>query len=267
MNCPNCKAENEGQGTFCRHCGAELPAAPDAPSAVTEVLLPTPAVAPPPPVPAAPPPMPQAAPPPPPVYAAPPPVAAAPPHKSNTGLIIAIIAIPVLLLILTAIGVGAYFISKRPVVKPELVQTVEQPASTTASGEEQPGVQPTPSEPEKPAVAPVPSTDPVAEATVVLEKYLAADLGHDGEEMKKYLGGQALARFNVEAQGQEDLTVHSKKVSGHTVQDDNTIDFEVTVEWSPSDSTEIKTDTEQYVLKRTDVGWRIFSTPAYPEGD
>ena len=64
MNCPNCKAENEGQGTFCRHCGAELPAAPDAPSAVTEVLLPTAAVAPPPPVPAAPPPMPQAAPPP-----------------------------------------------------------------------------------------------------------------------------------------------------------------------------------------------------------
>lgn len=116
-----------------------------------------------------------------------------------------------------------------------------------------------------PAPAPVSATDNVAEAQVVLEKYLAADLGHDGTEMKKYLGGQAAARFAPEVQGQEDLTVHSETVSGHTVKDANTLVFAVAVKWSPEGSSEEKTQTDRYVLKRTDAGWRITSTPAYPE--
>ena len=111
---------------------------------------------------------------------------------------------------------------------------------------------------------PEPSEDPVAEAQVVLENYLAADLGHDGQEMKKYLGGQAAARFRADVQGQEDVTIHSKKVSSHTVQDDNTISFKVAVEWSAEDSKEVKSDTEDYTVKRTEKGWLITSTPAYP---
>ena len=78
---------------------------------------------------------------------------------------------------------------------------------------------PSPVEPAEPAPRPVPAEDPVAEARVVLENYLAADLGHDGEEMAKYLGGQAAARFRPEVQGQEDVEVASEKVVGHEVQD------------------------------------------------
>lgn len=116
----------------------------------------------------------------------------------------------------------------------------------------------------EPKPAPVSAEDPVAEATVVLENYLAADLGHDGTEMAKYLGGSAAAQFRPDVQGQEDVIVRSKKVSGHTVQDPNTIHFTVAVGWSPADSEEVKSDTEKYVLKRTDQGWKIVSTPAYP---
>lgn len=129
------------------------------------------------------------------------------------------------------------------------------PATDTARGAEK-GTEPQP--------APEPAEDPVAQATVVLENYLAADLGHDGKEMAKYLGGNAGARFRPEVQGQEDLTVHSKVVSGHTVVGPNEIDFEVAVEWSPSDSNETKTDIQKYVVKRTDKGWKIVSTPEYP---
>lgn len=125
------------------------------------------------------------------------------------------------------------------------------------------GAEPSPSP--APAVSPVSAEDPVAEAQVVLENYLAADLGHDGNEMKRYLGGQAAARFVPEVQGQEDLTVHSQQVSDHTVKDDNTIVFHVAVEWSAEGSSEVKTQTDRYVLKRTDAGWKITSTPAYPE--
>lgn len=115
----------------------------------------------------------------------------------------------------------------------------------------------------QPEVPPEPSEDPVAQATVVLERYLAADLGNDGEEMAKYLGGSAAAQFRPEVVGQENLTVHSKVISGHTVVGPNQINFEVTVKWSPEDSDEVKTDLQQYVVKRTDKGWRITSTPEY----
>jgi hypothetical protein len=99
---------------------------------------------------------------------------------------------------------------------------------------------------------------------VVLENYLAADLGHDGTEMAKYLGGQAAARFRPDVQGQEDVVVSSEKVAGHEVHDANTIVFKVTVKWSqPGGPT--KTGTDRYVVRRTDKGWRITSTPAYPE--
>ncbi|MEN6347555.1 MAG: zinc-ribbon domain-containing protein [Armatimonadia bacterium] len=133
------------------------------------------------------------------------------------------------------------------------------PAGTTTQPAEDLKPEPSP----QPEVPPEPSEDPVAQATVVLERYLAADLGNDGEEMAKYLGGSAAAQFRPEVVGQEDLTVHSKIVTGHTVVGPNQINFEVTVKWSPSDSDEVKTDLEDYVLKRTDRGWKITSTPAY----
>ncbi|HQK94398.1 MAG TPA: zinc ribbon domain-containing protein, partial [Armatimonadota bacterium] len=115
------------------------------------------------------------------------------------------------------------------------------------------------------APAPEPVDDPLAEARVVLEKYLAADLRHDGREMAKYLGGQAAARFNSEVQGQEDITIHSKVITGGDTRDENTVEFIVRVEWSPSDSYEVQNDEQGYVLRRTEEGWRVFSTPEYPE--
>lgn len=235
MYCQNCGAENSNQARFCRSCG----------SSVQE---------------GAPPAAPPAVPPPPPTG----PVPVPPRAATGSPLVGALIALAVVLLVVAA---GALFYAYR---QHQAASTAQ--AAATPAGADQPA--PTPdagTEPAAdeaggtpPATPPVSADDPVAEATVVLENYLAADLGHDGKEMAKYLGGQAAARFRPEVQGQEDLTVHSKVVSGHTVRDDNTIDFDVEVKWSPSDSEEVKTDTEQYVLKRTDKGWRIFSTPAYP---
>lgn len=105
---------------------------------------------------------------------------------------------------------------------------------------------------------PDPSADPVEQATAILEDYLAAELAHDGAQMARYLGGSAAA------QGQEDLTVHSKAISGCTVVNATEIDFEVAVQWSAAGSRETETDIETYVLQRTDKGWRIVATPAYP---
>ncbi|MEI6501542.1 MAG: hypothetical protein WCP21_11040 [Armatimonadota bacterium] len=163
-----------------------------------------------------------------------------------------------MILLAVAVCVGTMLASRMQVarVKADLASR-EQAASRQ---QQSPG----PNQPQ-PVIAPVSAEDPVAEAQVVLEKYLAADLGHDGNEMKKYLGGQAAARFVAEAQGQENLTVHSQQVSGSTVKDDNTIVFSVAVEWTAEGSTEEKTQTDRYVLKRTDAGWKITSTPAYPE--
>jgi hypothetical protein len=115
------------------------------------------------------------------------------------------------------------------------------------------------------AVKPVPSEDPVAEAQVVLENYLAVDLAHDGNAMAKFLGGQAAARFRPDVQGQGDAVTQSEKVSGHTVRDANTIAFSVRVKYLLLENNKTETDTEHYVLKRTEKGWKIFSTPAYPE--
>lgn len=132
-------------------------------------------------------------------------------------------------------------------------------------GEDVAGGEETAPEPEPaPAPTPVPAEDPVAEATVVLENYLAADLGHDGTEMAKYLGGQAAARFRPEVQGQEDVTVYSKKIASHAVKDANTIVFKVAVRWSMEDGGEAQTTSERYTVRRTTKGWRITSTPAYP---
>lgn len=147
------------------------------------------------------------------------------------------------LLVVVAIGVGYFIIRTLPQSAPPAATPVPPVASP----------------------APVPATDNVAAAQVVLEQYLAADLGHDGDEMKKYLGGQAAARFEPSVQGQEDLTVHSQQVSGHTVKDDNTIRFAVEVKWAAEGSSAEQTQTDSYTLKRTDQGWKITSTPAYPE--
>ena len=57
----------------------------------------------------------------------------------------------------------------------------------------------------------------------------------------------------------------SEKVSGHTVRDANTIAFSVRVKYLLLENNKTETDTEHYVLKRTEKGWKIFSTPAYPE--
>jgi hypothetical protein len=142
--------------------------------------------------------------------------------------------------------------------------TTDTGATQDAVDESEPEPEPAPEPESKPAPAPVPAEDPVAEATVVLENYLAADLGHDGNEMAKYLGGQAAARFRPEVQGQEDVTIHSKKASGHTVKDANTIVFRVRVRWSPGDGGDTQTSTDRYTVRRTTQGWLITSTPAYP---
>jgi hypothetical protein len=194
-----------------------------------------------------------------------------------------LIAVVVLAVALVAVGMWALgrnsarpaATNETPVVAPTGTTTEEsgtegEDVTATEESDEVTTVEtePTPEEAvveeTEPAPAPVPAEDPVAEATVVLENYLAADLGHDGNEMKKYLAGSAGARFRPEVQGQEDVVTHSLKVSGHTVKDANTIVFKVAVRWSMSDSDEVKTQSDRYVVKRTTKGWKITSTPAYP---
>jgi hypothetical protein len=142
--------------------------------------------------------------------------------------------------------------------------SIEVPAAPIAPDAQQPAPAPPPVAPAKPAPPPISAEDPVAEAQVVLEDYLAVDLAHDGEAMAKFLGGQAAARFRPDVQGQEDVVVSSETVAGHEVHDANTIVFRVTVKWSqPGGPTQ--TTTDRYVVRKTDEGWKITSTPAYPE--
>ena len=186
------------------------------------------------------------------VSAAPPP----PPARTSPALVGAFVALLLLFLALSVV-VTVMLLKRAEIARVEATLAARELAA------KQVPVQPTLAEPQ-PSSKPVPAEDPVAEAQVVLENYLAADLGHDGNEMKKYLGGQAAARFVAEVQGQEDVTTHSEEVSGHTIKDDNTIVFSVAVGWSPAGSSEVKTQTDRYVVKRTDEGWKITSTPAYP---
>ena len=278
MECTKCGAKNDDANRFCGSCGAELTAAEPVGEKTAQILGATvalPVAAPPP---AAPPPAPPEAAAP--QYVAPRPVAPPPPLPAtpsaaaaprSSGPMIALAAVCVVLLLLIGALAGRLYqgshtppgadntaIGALPAEDTEHAATPERKVRRHEAEAAKPeGVAPAP----KPA--PEPSEDPVAEASVVLENYLAADLGHDGEEMAKYLGGQAAARFRPEVQGQEDITVHSKKVSGHEVRDANTINFTVDVEWSSEGSDEVKTDSASYVLKRTDKGWKIVSTPEY----
>jgi len=194
-----------------------------------------------------------------------------PAPRRNTPLILGVaiaVGLLVLIAVLAVVGVAAWRSLHAPPPPAATTVTKEVPeAPETRATDDEGGGKGAPGEtpPEKPSVAPEPATDPVAEATVVLERYLAADLGHDGQTMSECLGGQARARFNPAVVGQEDITVHSKKISGHNVRDDNTIEFSVAVESSPADSQDVKTDSQPYVLKRTDQGWLVTSTPEYPE--
>lgn len=181
-----------------------------------------------------------------------------PPAVRTSPVLVGALVVLVLLLLVIAVLVTVTLKTKAEIARTEDAAAAREQLAVANNA------QPSPAKPQ-PSVSPVPAEDPVAEAQVVLEKYLAADLGHDGNEMKKYLGGQAAARFVPEVQGQEDVTTHSQQVSDHTVKDDNTIVFHVAVEWSAEGSSEVKTQTDRYVVKRTEEGWRITSTPAYPE--
>ncbi len=261
MHCTGCGVENDDNARFCKGCGAEL--------AIDQTVLLSPQDEPAQPPPAQPPAQPAAQP------AAP----AAPRSGSNVALIVALVALG--LMLLAVIGLGGYLLGQRfgsPEEMPDT--TVQMPTEeTTPEAAPSPGdsvddsdegaIQPATDKPgvDTPDEETVSSEDAVAEARVVLEKYLAADLGHDGNEMAKYLGGQAAARFVPEVQGQEDLVVHSKTITDYQFLNDYSIDFIVDVVWSPSDSSETMTDSEDYVLRRTEQGWLIFSTPAYPEGE
>ena len=187
------------------------------------------------------------------------------------GCLIALVAA----LLLGGAAIGGWMVLAR--TKTDVQAGLPLPPGIFKSPPNGPAPEP-PAEPDKPVPAPEPtpkpepkpapvvsSVDPVAEATVVLENYLAADLGHDGNEMKKYLGGQAAARFRPDVQGQEDVVVHSEKIASHNQKDGSTIVFKVTVKFSPGDSPNTtKTSTDSYTLKKTEKGWLIFSTPAYP---
>ncbi|HCU35088.1 MAG TPA: hypothetical protein DGT21_06375 [Armatimonadetes bacterium] len=267
MYCTGCGVENDDNARFCKGCGAEL--------SIDQTVLLSPQDEP-----AQPPPSQPTAAQPAPVQAQPQPAAPAPARGGgNVALIVVLVALGLMLLVV--IGVGGYLLGQRfgpPEEMPDT--TVQMPTEETT-----PEMAPSPGESvkdgERGAVQPatddadadtpdeetVSSDDAVAEARVVLEKYLAADLGHDGNEMARYLGGQAAARFVPEVQGQEDLVVHSKTITDYQFLNDYSIDFIVEVVWSPSDSSDTSTSSEDYVLRRTEKGWLIFSTPAYPEGE
>jgi hypothetical protein len=263
MYCAKCGAEQQADARFCSSCGAQLAAStppPATPPAQPPAPAPTPVPVPVP-VPAVTPLDPQPTP---------------PPARTGTpGWVIGcLIALVLVFLVVGALVVGWMLLGRaRAKVQADLKGLPEvsrnapdgptpEPPSDVDKPEPSPDTSPEP----PPTPAPVVSSeDPVAEATVVLEQYLAADLGHDGNEMKKYLGGQASARFKPEVQGQENLTVHSETVASHVTKDSSTIVFKVEVLWSPEeDPGTVKTTTDSYTLKKTDKGWKIVSTPAYP---
>lgn len=232
MFCPACGAECDGSARFCKACGKPLTSdqPPEAPAVPTA------------------------------------------PGRSSATLAV---LVTVSLALVAVVIAGALLWPRDRSTSPEAPAVGAPPRPVvTASGDDpklKEGVEPLstvePHEETEPGAAPAPEAadEPVAEAQAVLENYLAADLGHDGATMAKYLGGQAAARFNPDVQGQEDLTVHSKIVSGSTVRDRNTVEFTVRVEWSPSDSYEVQRDEQTYVVKRTEEGWRVTNTPEYPE--
>lgn len=193
--------------------------------------------------------------------ASPPPASTAPlaasPSTSGTLITILIVLVVVLIVCVAALAVGLAMKSKADHAR----ETQQTETLNRLAADNDNALQPTTVE----AAPSVTAEEAIAAAQVVLEKYLAADLGHDGRTMKQYLGGQAAARFDPQVQGQEDLTVHSQQVVGHTVKADNTLVFAVQVEWSAEGSSEVKTQTDRYVVKRTEAGWKITSTPAYPE--
>ena len=262
MHCTGCGVENDDNARFCKGCGAEL--------SIDQTVLLSPQDEPAQPPPSQPPP------------AQPQPQPAAPALArggSNVALIVVLVALGLMLLVV--IGVGGYLLGQRFGSAEQMPEsTVQMPtAETTEETAPSPGesvddgqrgaIQPATDKPgiDTPDEETVSSEDAVAEARVVLEKYLAADLGHDGNEMAKYLGGQAKARFVPEVQGQEDLVVHSKTITDYQFLNDYSIDFIVEVVWAPEGSSEAETSSEDYVLRRTEKGWLIFSTPAYPEGE
>ncbi len=262
MYCSGCGTENDDNARFCKGCGAEL--------SIDQTVLLSPQDEP-----AQPPPSQPA-----PVQPQPQPAAPAPGRGGgNVALIVILVALGLMLLVV--IGVGGYLLGQRFGSTEQMPETTAQmptdetaqemapsPAESVDDGDEG-AVQPATddADADAPDEETVSSDDAVAEARVVLEKYLAADLGHDGNEMAKYLGGQAKARFVPEVQGQEDLVVHSKAITDYQFLNDYSIDFIVEVVWSPEGSSETETSSEDYVLRRTEKGWLIFSTPAYPEGE
>lgn len=262
MHCTGCGTENDDNARFCKHCGAEL--------TIDQTVLLSPQEEPAQPPPSEPQPAQPAAQP-----------AAAPPARGGANVALIVILVALGLMLLVVIGVGGYLLGQRFGSPEEMPDTTVQmptedttqetaPSPGNAIGDNEEGaVQPATDKPgvDTPDEETVSSEDAVAEARVVLEKYLAADLGHDGNEMAKYLGGQAAARFAPEVQGQEDLVVHSKTITDYQFLNDYSIDFIVEVVWSPSDSSDTSTSSEDYVLRRTEKGWLIFSTPAYPEGE
>ncbi len=239
MYCTGCGVENDDSARFCKSCGVEL-TAPE-----TEG---------------------------PPQSQAPSPTAeAAARGSSNVALTVAVVTVA--LLLLAVIGVGGFILGRGccPLLNPPGAQ-VAAPADTDGDAADDADVEyddfgADASRDTGSGTSTVSSVASVAEAAVVLENYLAADLGHDGETMARYLGGQAAARFRPEVQGQEDIIVYSKSISEHSVRNESTIDFTVAVMWSPEDQSDMLSDSEDYVLRRTEKGWLIFSTPAYPEDD
>ena len=258
MYCAKCGAEQQSDARFCSGCGAQLAAAPTTPAAPPPAPPPTPVPVPAPVLPGAQP--------------------AGPPAKSGMPgwMIGCLIALLAALLLSGAAIVGYVVFSRAQAQKladlnkpPDIVKVTPdtpapEPPADADKPEPTPAPEPTP-EPTPPPAPVVSSEDPVAQATVVLENYIAADLGHDGNEMKKYLGGQAAARFRPDVQGQEDVIVLSEKIASHVTKDSSTIVFKVTVKYSPGESpSTTKTSTDSYTLKKTEKGWLIFSTPAYP---
>lgn len=267
MYCTGCGVENDDNARFCKGCGAEL--------SIDQTVLLSPQDEPAQPPPSQPTPAQPA-----PVQAQPQPAAPAPARRGgNVALIVVLVALGLMLLVV--IGVGGYLLGQRFGSPEEMPDTTVQVPTEETTPETTPSPSDTIDDGAEGAIKPatdrpktdtsneetVSSEDAVAEARVVLEKYLAADLGHDGNEMARYLGGQAKARFVPEVQGQEDLVVHSKTITDYQFLNDYSIDFIVEVVWSPEGSSDTMVDSEDYVLRRTEKGWLIFSTPAYPEGE
>jgi hypothetical protein len=111
--------------------------------------------------------------------------------------------------------------------------------------------------PAKSAEKAPPADDATRDARKVMEAFIAADKKHDGNEMAKYLMGEAAANFRPDIQGQGDAEIVDEEIARAEVFDSKTIQFEVKTVFRDLATGANNNVYDWHLLKKTDSGWKI----------